>query len=119
MGYLCGVSVHYRPVPAPLRIEDHALDMLLIDPLSTRNRLYALLYLKKNIENVEPAYLYSIAEVFGLREEVVEMMRFLESKTRGRVTGGGVPGGEKRKPDFMPSYDEFKRLCRLYGVEEP
>ena len=105
---------HYRPTSNPSRIEDHALDMILIDPLSSRNKLYTLLYLKKNIERIKSVYLYSLGEVFGLRKEVIEMMEFLESKTKRDIS---AVSEELKRSDFLPSYNEFKKLCELYGVD--
>ena len=101
---------HLTGSKRPLGPEDHLLDTLLLDPTSPRNVSYALLALKKDIHTLDMNYLLLLGEVFGVKELVVQMLRFLNGldKTMG--------AGEAEMEKLLPEPVEFERLCDIYGV---
>jgi hypothetical protein len=98
-----------------LGCEDHLVDMLLIDPLSSRNVLYSLLYLKKNFPVVDKDYLLSLGDITGLSDSLRDMLEFL-SKEQAAERFPGTP--MSTAPRKLPSYGEFKELSRLYGLDD-
>ena len=103
---------HFAPNRGPLRIEDHAVDILLIDRKSSRDIQYSLLYLKKNMKKIQRDYLYNIAEIFGLSVELHTMLAFLDGEMTGRDKAA------LRDTTFIPKTKEFEELCDMYGVSE-
>ena len=91
---------HYAYWRPRLRREDIALHHVLVDPSSTRNISYALLFLMK--EGFSPAYLARLGDALGARALAGQIASFLS-------------GGTVDSPHF-PSRADMAELCTEYGV---
>ncbi len=105
---------HFTRDRYPLRTEDHAADILLIDRESSRYAQYSLLYLKKNMGQIHRDYLRDLGEIFGLSRELDAMIAFLDDDTSGKPSRAG---NAQRGAMAIPGHDEFDALCRQYGVK--
>ncbi len=56
--------------------------MLLVEPDNVRYMICALLLLKKAQKEIDETYLLKEAERFGLKNQVIGMLEFLETHTR-------------------------------------
>ena len=91
---------HYAYWRPRLRREDKALHQILVDPSSTRNISYGLLFLKKEGHN--SAYLARLGDSLGARELTDQIVDFLR-------------GGTVENPHF-PSKADMAELSAQYGV---
>lgn len=85
-----------------LRIEDIAIDTLLAANPRPRAILYALLFLRKMMEEVDAEYLISRGKEVGEERIVRDLLAFLR--------------GKKPKSEGFPSREEFSQTCAVYGV---
>jgi len=105
---------HYSPQRQILSKENHVVDNLLIDRLDARNVSYSLLYLRKNYSSIQRDYLLTLGRMFGLYDELISMLRYLE--------GADVKKFSQKKKSIinqfhLPGVKEFRDLCEMYGVK--
>lgn len=93
----------YTPYKKQLKAEDIVLHILAVDKISTRNILYVLLLMAKNLEKIDVDYLKRESGKFELEEMVDQLFEYL--KNRGRL-----------KPLYFPSWEEFKSKAEEYGI---
>ena len=93
----------YTPYKKCLKVEDVALHTLAVDRMSTRNILYVLLLITKNLEKIDVDYIKKEAEKFQLEETIHQLFEYLKSKGR-------------QKPLYFPSWNEFKPRAEEYGI---
>jgi hypothetical protein len=86
-----------------IKPEDAILHTLLVEPGNVRYTTYALLLLKKTEKEIDKTYLLKEAERFGLKDQVIGMLDFLETHTR--------PEGQP-----LPSWNEFIAKANDYRV---
>lgn len=86
-----------------IKIEDAILHTLLLDRCSVRYATYALLLLKKTQNEIDTTFLLKEAERFGLKNQVLGMLEFLETQKR--------PEGQP-----LPTWNEFITKANDYGV---
>jgi len=93
----------YSPNKKSIKPEDAILHTLLIESDSVRYTTYALLLLKKTEKQIDKAYLLQEAERFGLKNQIISMLQFLEAHTR--------PEGQ-----LLPTWNEFISKATDYEV---
>jgi len=86
-----------------IKPEDAMLHTLLAEPGNVRYTTYALLLLKKTEKDIDKTYLLTEAERFGLKNQVLGMLEFLETHTR--------PEGQS-----LPTWNEFFLSAKDYGI---
>jgi len=91
---------HYAYWRSKLRNEEISLHQILIEPNSTRNISYALLFLMK--EGYSPARLARIGEALGARTLADQIAKDLS--------------GEAAENPHFPSKSDMAELCAQYGV---
>ena len=93
----------YSPNKKSIKPEDAILHTLLIESDSVRYTTYALLLLKKTEKQIDKTYLLQEAERFGLKNQIIGMLQFLETHTR--------PEGQ-----LLPTWSEFITKATDYEV---
>ncbi len=86
-----------------IKPEDAILHTLLVEPGNVRYTTYALLLLKKTQKEIDKTYLLKEAESFGLKNQIVGMLEFLETHRR--------PEGQS-----LPTWNEFITKANDYAV---
>ncbi len=86
-----------------IKPEDAILHTLLIEPGNARYNTYALLLLKKTEKQIDKPYLLQEAERLGLKNEIINMLQFLETRTR-------------QQDQSLPSWNEFVTKAKDYEV---
>jgi Fe2+ or Zn2+ uptake regulation protein len=86
-----------------IKPEDAILHTLVVEPDNVRYTTYALLLLKKTEKKMDKTYLLKEAERFGLKNQVIGMIEFLETHMR--------PEGQP-----LPTWNEFIAKANDYGV---
>ena len=79
------------------------LHMLLVEPDNVRYTTYALLLLKKTDKQIDKTYLLQESERFGLKNQIIGMLQFLETHKRPE----GLP---------LPTWNEFITKANDYAV---
>jgi len=97
---------HYSLGGRPLVIENKIIDVLLPDPSSPRNIIYALLFLQRDRPQIHRDVMMKLGKLFGIQDLVENMYDFLERFPNEK---GIVPKG-------FPKPREFQELCNMYGV---
>jgi predicted transcriptional regulator len=93
-------TYHHAPNVLKLRREDWIVDNILAHPDSITYLLYSLIYLKKNLERVDPAYLEQKAFLYGLESMGSNMVSYV-------LENESIPG--------FPSHKEFNEKYMIYG----
>ena len=97
---------HYSMGGRQLQKEDAAIDHLLLDPRNVQNVAYSMLYLKALGDRVNWSYVMEMGRLFNIFDLLETMRRFLNR----------FPHVEPDPPGPVPSPEEFRDLCVLYGV---
>ena len=93
----------YSTSKRAIKPEDAILHTLVVEPGNVRYTTYALLLLKKTEKEIDKTYLLKEAERFGLKNQVIGMLEFLETHRR--------PEGQP-----LPTWNEFITKANDYGV---
>jgi DNA-binding transcriptional ArsR family regulator len=91
----------YSPFKKAVGMEDAALHVLVTEPSSTTNVLYALLLAAKNQFDMD--YFKKEGKKFGLENTAMDIEKYIE--TRG-----------EHKPRFFPRWEEFKSKAGEYEI---
>jgi len=95
--YFCSTSKR------SIKPEDAILHTLLVEPGNVRYTTYALLLLKKTQKEIDKTYLLKEAESFGLKNQIIGMLEFLETHRRS-------------EGQSLPTWDEFITKANDYAV---
>ena len=93
----------YSTKKKTIKLEDAILHTLLVEQGNVRYATYALLLLKKNQKEIDKTYLLKEAKSFGLKQQVVGLLEFLETHRQ--------PEGQS-----LPTWNEFVAKASDYAV---
>lgn len=97
---------HFSIGQRELMKEDYVIDTLLLGTTSAHNIAYSMLYLQYIFKNIDRDYLIEMSTIFNIINIIESILQYLD---RFPDVGNDLP------KDF-PKVDEFRELCKLYGV---
>lgn len=97
---------HYSIGQRELLKEDYVIDTLLLGTTSAHNIAYAMLYLQYISKSIDRDYLMEMSTIFNITDIIEAILQYLVH----------YPEVGNDLPNNFPKVDEFRELCKLYGV---